>query len=198
MHLLLILQVSNKEFPHIVEGNNIPTQPRRSVSRDSHLDVMLQPATGSASTSLASPACRIDSASARRSPSSRCCRTAHCFQLVSHTNNSRTVFSGLRKANRSRLGRNQNLPIQLKCTDSRPRSRWYQLRGLPLLGSECVCPQCNSSFVITRGKCQAIGVMPSRLSLKSSIETLTEKVELPSQKILQPPNAQWYDHSGTG
>ena len=36
-------------------------------------------------------------------------------------------------------------------TDSRPRARWYQLRGLPLVGSECVCPQCNSSFVITRG-----------------------------------------------
>ena len=31
------------------------------------------------------------------------------------------------------------------CTDSRPRARWYQLRGLPLVGSECVCPHCNSS-----------------------------------------------------
>ena len=39
----------------------------------------------------------------------------------------------------------------LPCTDSRPRARWYQLRGLPLVDSECVCPQCNSSFVITRG-----------------------------------------------
>ena len=37
------------------------------------------------------------------------------------------------------------------CTDSRPRARGYQLRGLPLVGSECVFPQCNSSFVITRG-----------------------------------------------
>ena len=42
-------------------------------------------------------------------------------------------------------------PIQLNYTDSRPRARWYQLRGLPLVGSECVFPQCNSSFVITRG-----------------------------------------------
>ena len=39
----------------------------------------------------------------------------------------------------------------LYCTDSRPRARWYQLRGLPLAGSECVCPPCNSSFVFTRG-----------------------------------------------
>ena len=67
MHLLLILQVSNKKFAHIVEGNNILTQPRRSVSPDSHLDVRLQQATGSASTSLASPACGMDSTSALRS-----------------------------------------------------------------------------------------------------------------------------------
>ena len=33
------------------------------------------------------------------------------------------------------------------CTDSRPRARWYQLQGLPLVGSGCVFPQCNSSFV---------------------------------------------------
>ena len=32
------------------------------------------------------------------------------------------------------------------CTDSRPRARWYQLRGLPLVGSECVRPQWNSSL----------------------------------------------------
>ena len=36
----------------------------------------------------------------------------------------------------------------VECTDSRPRARWYQLRGL-LVDSECVCPQC-SSFVIAR------------------------------------------------
>ena len=97
MHLLLILQVSNKKFAHIFEGNNIPTQPRWSVSPDSHLDVRLQPATGSASTSLASSACRMDSVSTLRSRSSRCIRIAHCFQLVSHTNNGSTVLSGLRK-----------------------------------------------------------------------------------------------------
>ena len=51
------------------------------------------------------------------------------------------------------------------CTVSRPRARWYQLRGLPLVGSECVCPQCNSSFVITRGsaKPSAFG-LPVHLS----------------------------------
>ena len=32
---------------------------------------------------------------------------------------------------------------------------------------------------------------------KSSLETQTKKVELPSQQILQPSNAQWCDRSGT-
>ena len=74
-------------------------------------------------------------------------------------------------------------PIQLNCTDSRPRARSYQLRELPLLGSECVCPRCDSSFVITRGsaKPSAFGLQPSRSSLKSSLEAQTEKVEHPSQ-----------------
>ena len=56
-------------------------------------------------------------------------------------------------------------PIQLNCTDSRRQARWYQLRGLPLVGPECVCPQCNSSFVIARGsaKPSAFGV-PVHLS----------------------------------
>ena len=56
MHLPLILQVRSKKFAHVFEGTNIPTQPKRSVSPDSHLDVRIQPATGSATTSLASPA----------------------------------------------------------------------------------------------------------------------------------------------
>ena len=43
---------------------------------------------------------------------------------------------------------------------ARPRARLYQLRGLPLVGSECGCPQCNSSFVITRGS-----AMPSTMDL---------------------------------
>ena len=62
------------------------------------------------------------------------------------------------------------------CTDSRPWARWYQLRGLPLVGSECVCPQSNSSFVI-RWEVPS----HSRPSLKSSLETQTGKVKLPSQ-----------------
>ena len=53
----------------LFEGNNIPTHRRRSVSPYCHLDVRRQPATGSASTSLASPACRMDFASALRSRS---------------------------------------------------------------------------------------------------------------------------------
>ena len=77
--------------------------------------------------------------------------------------------------------------ISCACTDSRPRAR-YQLRGLPLVGSECVCPQCDSSFVVTRGsaKPSAFGLP---VHLKSSLETQTEKVEHPSQQNLcQMPN----------
>ena len=48
----------------------------------------------------------------------------------------------------------------LYCTDSRPRARWYRLQGLPLVRSECGYPQCNSSFVITRGS-----AMPSSMDL---------------------------------
>ena len=84
-------------------------------------------------------------------------------------------------------------PIQLNCTDSRPPARWYQLRAFSLVGSECVCLQCNYYFFI----CQGIGLRPSRSSVKSSPETQTGKVELASQLNLQPLNAQWYDHSGT-
>ena len=86
-------------------------------------------------------------------------------------------------------------PVQLNCTDSRPRARLYQLRELPLVDSECVFLQCNSSFVFTRGS--AIGLRRSRPYFKRSLEAQTEKVELPSQHNLQPSNAQWYDHSGT-
>ena len=32
-----------------------------------------------------------------------------------------------------------------------PRAWWYQLRGLRLVSSECVYPQCYSSFVFARG-----------------------------------------------
>ena len=57
------------------------------------------------------------------------------------------------------------IPSDTSCTDSRPPARWYQLRGLPLVGSECVCPQCNSLLVITWGsaKPSAFG-LPVHLS----------------------------------
>ena len=64
-------------------------------------------------------------------------------------------------------------------TDSQPRARWYPLRGLPLVDSECVCPQCNSYFVITRGS-----AMPAAFGLpvhRSRVESQREKVHLPSQ-----------------
>ena len=129
-----------------------PNLRRRSVSPDSHLDVRFQPAIGSASTSLASPACTMDSASALRSRSSRCCRNAHCFSWCPTPTKAARCFPASEKQVGHAWAVSRTYPIQLNCTDSRPRTRWYQLRGLPLVGSECVCPQCNSiSFVITRG-----------------------------------------------
>ena len=43
---------------------------------------------------------------------------------------------------------------------ARPRAWWYQLQGFPLVGSDCVCPQCNRSFVFSRGS-----AMPSAIDL---------------------------------
>ena len=56
------------------------------------------------------------------------------------------------------------------CTNSRPRARWYQLRGLPLVGSECVFPQCHSSFVITRGSAK-----PSTFGLPVHLSRVHQK-----------------------
>ena len=162
----VILQVSSKKFAHTFEGNNILTQPRWSVSPDSHLDVRLQLATGSASTSLASPACDMDSASALCSRSSRCCKIAHCFSWCpTPTTAAAQCFPTSEKQVDHVWAVSRTYPIQLNCTDSRPRARWYQLRGLPLVGSECVCPQCNSYVVFTRGsaKPSALG-LPVHLS----------------------------------
>ena len=67
---------------------------------------------------------------------------------------------------------------------ARPRARWYQLRGLALVGLECVCSQCNSSFVITRGNviCPSAMGLPVRIlrsqELKSSQETPIMTIEL--------------------
>ena len=87
--------------------------------------------------------------------------------------------------------------MSVYCTDSRPRARWYQLRGLPLVGSECVCPQCNSSFVITRGsaKPSAFG-LPVHLS-RAHKKRKQKKWNSRHSKFSPLSNAQWYDHSGT-
>jgi len=67
MHPVLILRESSKKFANIVEGNNISTQSRRSVSPDSQIDVGLKPATGTTSTSPAFAAFRMDAANGLRS-----------------------------------------------------------------------------------------------------------------------------------
>ena len=69
------------------------------------------------------------------------------------------------------LGSKQNLPSSIQLHRlARPRARWYQLRGLPLVGSECVCLQRNSSFVITRGT-----AMPSAIDLPVHISIAQKK-----------------------
>ena len=124
--------------------------------RDSNLDG-LSPPIVTLTSGFSRPPARppplwlLQLASVRRSRCSHRCRLVHCFQLVSYTNNSSTVFSASEKQVGHVWAVSRTYPIHLNCTDSRPRARWYQLRGLPLVGSECVCPQCNSSFVITRG-----------------------------------------------
>ena len=62
---------------------------------------------------------------------------------------------------------------------ARPRAWWYQLRGLPLVNSECVCPQCNSSFVVTRGSAMPSAMNLYHPSLKSLQATPTSALELP-------------------
>ena len=59
---------------------------------------------------------------------------------------------------------------------ARPRARWYHLRGLSLVASKYVCPQCNSSFVITRGRDTASAMeLPIRISRS---QELTSNVKL--------------------
>ena len=197
MHLRLILRVSNKNSAQIFEGNNISTQPRRSVSPDALLIIRLQPATGSAPTSLVSPACRIDSPSALRSRSSCSCRITHCLQLVFHTSIS-SVLSDLVNASRSYLGIKHNSPISIEL---------YRLSTAgPVVSAPRTSPRRHGVRLSSMrqflryhtGKCQAIRVRPSRPFLRSSPEPQTEKkVELPSQQFLRPSNTQWYNHSGT-
>ena len=138
----------------------------------------------------------MDSASALRSRSSRCCRIAHCFQLVSHTNNrSAKYFSVSEKQVDHVWAVSRTYAIQLNRTDSRPPARSGPRTSPRRLGVRLSSTQ--QFFRYHTGKCQAIGLRPSRPSLKSSLETQTEKVELPSQRNPQPSNAQCYDHSGT-
>ena len=115
----------------------------------------------------------MDSANALRSRSSCCCRVFNCFRLVSHTNTQNSAFRCPKSKLVTFSNSKQNLPDSFELYRlARPRTRWYQLRGLPLVGSECVCPQCNSSFVITRGS-----AMPSAVDLPVCISRCQELTE---------------------
>ena len=81
----------------------------------------------------------------------------------------------------------------MSCTDSRPRARWYQLRGLPLVGSDCVCPQRNSSFVITRGstKEKKWNSRHSKFSNRQMSNGTTAAVQHPPKAHLGLPTTSW-------
>ena len=77
-------------------------------------------------------------------------------------------------------GKERTKPHVTHRTDLRPWARWYQLRGLPLVGSECVCPQCNSSFVITRESAK-----PSAFGLPSISQELTRNANRKSATLVR-------------
>ena len=145
--------------------SNITTQFRRSVSPNSHLDVgFSRSPTCPPSLWLPQPVGWTPSAPCARPPPadvdspiafSRCPTPATAAQCFSATEKqSGRVWAAIR-----------TYPIQLSYTDSRPRARWYQLRGLPLVGLECVFPHCNSSFVIIRGSAKPLAFgLPVHLS----------------------------------
>ena len=96
----------------------------------------------------------------------------------------KAVLSGLRKANWSRFEQQAKLTQLITLYRlARPRARWYQLRGLPLVGSQCVSPQCSSSLVITRGSATPSAMdLPVHLS-KRPQQTPTSTVKLPDKTM---------------
>ena len=131
----------------------------------------------------------MDSASALRSCSPRCCRIVCYFQLQQQQHTSEKQVGHVWAVSRT-------YPIQLNCTDSRPRAWWYQLRALPLVGSEYVCPQCDSSFVITQGsaKPSAFGLPVSQELIRNANRKSGTPVTVKSSVVKCPTQ---YDHSGT-
>ena len=190
MHLLLVLRVINKKFACTFEGNNITTHPRRSVFSDRHLDLRLQPAAGTASTSRVAPACRMNSANALRSRSSCCWRVSQCFRLVSHTNTQNSASRAPKTKLVTFLCSKRNLPDSVELYRlARPQARWYQLRVLPLVGSEYVCPQCIvRSLSHGEVKCHRRWTFPFVCQdLKSSQETPIVTIKLPDKKTCVQP-----------
>lgn len=72
-------------------------------------------------------------------------------------------------------------PTILNCTNSRRSAEWYQLRGLPFIGSERFCPEYKGSFVIIRyhtKKFPAIGPSCRTIKEPGSAYMNTAKLEL--------------------
>ena len=87
---------------------------------------------------------------ALRSRSSYCCSIVHYFRLVDTLTVRSTVFPAAEQQTSFIWAVDGSYPIQLNGTDSQPRGRRYEFRGLPLVGLECVCSQINRSFFIKR------------------------------------------------
>ena len=140
------------------------------VSTHRHLDFRLQPAADSASTSRVAPYCRMDYVSTLQLRSSCCWRVFHYFRLVSHTSTRNSAFRPPKRKLVTFWAVSRTYPKQLKCTNSRDRGAlYYQFRGLPLADSECVCPQINGAFVLTR-----VSAMPSAVDLPVRISRSQE------------------------
>ena len=72
----------------------------------------------------------------------------------------------------------------IKCVPTRDRGTAGPMVSAPRTSPRRLGVRLSSMQYFFRyhtGKCQAIGVRPSRPSLKSSLETQTENVKLPSQ-----------------
>ena len=173
---VLVPRVGNKKLAHIAEGTNTITGIRRSISPNRHLDFWLQPAAGSSSILPVAPTWIMDSGNAPPSRSSACCGVFHWFLLVSHTNTRDNVFQPPRTKLVTFWAVSRAYPVQLNCSDSRLWARRYHLRRIPFLTSECVCQQCNSSFVITRESALPLAMdLPVNIS-NVTINTIGENV----------------------
>ena len=165
MNLLLILQVRNNKFTRIFDSNNIPP----NLGGLSHPIVTLT--SGFSRPPARSPPLWLPRL-AGWTPPAPCARSPPdavespiAFSWCPPQASATQCFPASEKQVGHVWAVSRRYPIQLNGTDSRPLARWYQLRGILLVGSECFFPQCNSSFVITQGSAKPLAFgIPFHLS----------------------------------